>query len=107
MFAFFIRRYAFPFISVKVYKYCVAPSLRKMLTKKEHKPSGKIWIEQKGKPVLGKGGAEILRAIDNEQSLSKAAKKLDMSYRYLWNYVQKIQNALGEHVVDTFKGGKT
>ena len=30
-----------------------------MLTQKEHKPSGKIWIEYKGKPILGKGGAEI------------------------------------------------
>ena len=78
-----------------------------MLTNKGHKPSGKIWIEYKGKPLVGKGGAEILRAIDNEQSLSKAAKKLDMSYRYVWNYVQKIQNALGEKVVTTFKGGKT
>ena len=30
-----------------------------MLTHKKHKPSGKIWIEYKGKPVLGKGGAKI------------------------------------------------
>ncbi len=78
-----------------------------MLTQKEHKPSGKIWIEHKGKPILGKGGAEILREIDAEQSLSKAAEKLGMSYRYLWNYVQKIHRALGETVVETYKGGKT
>ena len=78
-----------------------------MLTKNSHKPSGKIWIEYRGKPIVGKGGAEILRAIDAEQSLSKAAKKLDMSYRYVWNYVQKIQSALGETVVNTYKGGKT
>ncbi len=78
-----------------------------MLTEKGHKPSGKIWIEYRGKPVLGKGGAEILRAIDNEQSLSRAAENLGMSYRYVWNYIQKIQNALGEKVVITFKGGKT
>ena len=78
-----------------------------MPTKKESTPSGKIWIEREGKPILGKGGAEILRALDTEQSLSKAAQKLGMSYRYLWSYVQKIQNALGEKVVETFKGGKT
>jgi len=30
-----------------------------------------------------------------------------MSYRYLWNYVQRIQNALGEDVVETYKGGKS
>ncbi len=78
-----------------------------MLTQKEHKPSGKIWIEYQGKPILGKGGAEILRAIEVEQSLSKAATKLGMSYRYVWNYVQKIHRALGDTVVETFKGGKT
>lgn len=78
-----------------------------MLPNKSHKPSGKIWIEYQGKPIVGKGGAEILEAIGAEKSLSKAAKKLNMSYRYVWNYIQKIQNALGETVVDTYKGGKT
>jgi len=78
-----------------------------MFTKKDHKPSGKIWIEYKGKPLVGKGGAEILRAIDSTRSLSKAALEIGMSYRYVWNYVQKIQNGLGETVVETYKGGKT
>jgi molybdate transport system regulatory protein len=78
-----------------------------MLTQKEHKPSGKIWIEHEGKPILGKGGAEILREIEAQQSLTKAAEKLGMSYRYVWNYVQKIHKALGETVVETYKGGRT
>jgi molybdate transport system regulatory protein len=77
-----------------------------VLTQKDHKPSGKIWIEHEGKPILGKGGAEILREIEEEQSLTKAAKELGMSYRYVWNYVQKIRKALGESVVETYKGGK-
>jgi molybdate transport system regulatory protein len=78
-----------------------------MLTQKEHKPSGKIWIEHQGKPILGKGGAEILKEIEAQQSLTKAAEKLGMSYRYVWNYVQKIHKALGETAVETYKGGKT
>lgn len=65
-----------------------------------------MWIEYKGKPVLGKGGAEILEAISTENSLSKAAVKLRMSYRYVWNYLQKIQKAIGEPIVETRKGGK-
>jgi molybdate transport system regulatory protein len=80
--------------------------LNRMLTQKEHKPSGKIWIEYQGKPILGKGGAEILREIEAQESLTKAAKELGMSYRYLWNYVQNIRKALGESVVETYKGGK-
>jgi len=77
-----------------------------MPTQKKHKPSGKIWIEYQGKPILGKGGAEILREIETQQSLSKATEKLSMSYRYVWNYVQKIHGVLGERVVETHKGGK-
>jgi molybdate transport system regulatory protein len=81
--------------------------LRIMFAQKKHKPSCKVWLECDGKPVLGKGGAEILKAIDTEESLTKAAKKVGMSYRYVWNYVQKIEKAVGEPIVETHKGGKT
>jgi molybdate transport system regulatory protein len=74
---------------------------------KKHKPTAKIWIEHKGKPLIGKGGAEILKAIAEDKSLSAAAKKLQMSYRYLWNYIQKIETTLDESIVDTYKGGKS
>ena len=77
-----------------------------MFPHKKHKPSCKVWIEYNGTPVLGKGGAEILKAIATEQSISKAAVMLGMSYRYVWNYLQKIQKAIEAPVVVTFKGGK-
>jgi molybdate transport system regulatory protein len=77
-----------------------------MFTHKKHKPSCKVWIEYNGTPVIGKGGAEILAAIAKEQSISKAAKKLSMSYRYVWNYLQKIQKVVEAPIVETYKGGK-
>ncbi|MDI6846939.1 MAG: TOBE domain-containing protein [Candidatus Bathyarchaeia archaeon] len=78
-----------------------------MLIHKKRKPSCKIWTEYKGKPVLGKGGAEILQQIEKEKSISKVAKKLGMSYRYVWNYLRKIEKAIGEPVVQTYRGGKS
>ena len=78
-----------------------------MLTNKKHKLSCKVWIEYKGKPVIGKGGAEILEAIGKENSISKAAETLGMSYRYVWNYLQDIRKALEEPIVETYKGGKS
>ena len=77
-----------------------------MPAQKEHEFSYKIWIEDDGKPILGKGGAEILEQIGKEKSISTAAKKLGMSYRYVWNYLQKIEKTVGEPVVETFRGGK-
>ena len=78
-----------------------------MLTNKKHKLSCKVWIEYKDKPVIGKGGAEILEMIDKEHSISKAAESLRMSYRYVWNYLQGIQTAMEEPIVKTYKGGKS
>ncbi len=77
-----------------------------MLSHKNHKPSCKVWLECEGKPVLGKGGAEILGGIQAEKSLTKAAQKVGISYRYVWNYIQKVEKALGEPIVETYKGGK-
>ncbi len=82
-------------------------SLGTMLTKEKHKPSCKVWLEYEGEPILGKGGAEILEAIKQEGSISKAARKVEMSYRYVWNYLDKMQKVLQETVVETYKGGRS
>lgn len=78
-----------------------------MLTHEKHKPLCKVWLEYEGKPILGKGGAEILEAVKREKSISKAAKNLGMSYRYVWNYIAKMEKALQEPVVQTHKGGRS
>jgi len=77
-----------------------------MLTREKHKPTAKVWLEYEGEPLLGKGGADILEAVKKERSISKAAKKTGMSYRYVWNYLAQVNKALGEPIVETFKGGK-
>ena len=64
-----------------------------MPTDKKHNLSFKVWIDCDGKPVLDKGGAQILEGINSERSLTKGAEKIGMSYRYVWNYIQKIEKA--------------
>ncbi len=91
----------------KLYKKCTTTITARMLSRGKHKPSGKIWIEYNGKPLLGKGGAKILESIKDEESISKAAKKLGMSYRYVWGYIRNMEKALGEPVLETFRGGKS
>ena len=78
-----------------------------MIIHKKQKFSGKVWIEYEGNPLIGKGGAEILESIAKENSISKASETLGMSYRYVWNYLQKIKKAIGEPIVETYKGGKS
>ena len=76
-----------------------------MVTYNKHKVLCKVWLEYRGEPLLGKGGAEILETIGDLESISKGAKKAKMSYRYVWNYLAKLEKRLGEPVVKTFKGG--
>jgi molybdate transport system regulatory protein len=80
--------------------------LKPMLTRNKHKLLCKVWLEYKGNPLIGKGGAQILEAIKEVKSISKAAKKVGMSYRYVWNYLAKIEKTLQEPVVQTYKGGR-
>jgi molybdate transport system regulatory protein len=75
-------------------------------TGKIRKSSFKVWLELDGKPILGKGGAEILKQLEKEQSISRAAERLGMSYRYVWNYLKRIERAVGKPIIQTYRGGK-
>ena len=79
--------------------------LKPMLTNNKHKALCKLWLEYQGKPLIGKGGAEILKTIKQVESISRAAQQAEMSYRYVWNYLAKLEKTLGQPVVKTFKGG--
>ena len=49
---------------------------------------------------------EVLRAIEKTGSLSQAADALGVSYKTVWNYVVRINNAFGRKVVETKTGGE-
>ena len=78
-----------------------------MFSPRRYQIASKIWLEYQGKPLLGEGGAKILRRIQEDKSLSKAAQQLGMSYRYLWGYLRNIEENLGGEVVETFRGGES
>jgi molybdate transport system regulatory protein len=51
--------------------------------------------EKNGKTIFCKGRQELLRSIDELQSLSAAAKKLNMSYRAAWGKLKTSEERLG------------
>jgi molybdate transport system regulatory protein len=59
----------------------------------------KIWLEIGGKVIFGQGRHELLRAIDECQSLNSAAKKLNMSYRAAWGRLKASEKRLGMKLV--------
>jgi molybdate transport repressor ModE-like protein len=69
------------------------------------KPNYKLWYERDGEYIFGPGACAILKAIHEEGTITKGAKKLGMSYRYAWGVIKKIEQKLGLRVVETYKGG--
>lgn len=70
------------------------------------KAKTKLWFTEDGKPVMGAGKASLLKAIDEERSLRKACKKLDISYKHAWLMLKRMNERLEEPAVVTVRGGK-
>jgi len=65
----------------------------------------RLYVNANGQRVLGKGGAQILEAVDEYRSITAAAKELEMSYKFVWNYLIRMRRRLHQPVVMTHRGG--
>jgi molybdate transport system regulatory protein len=62
-------------------------------------------VNEKGESVFGDGLAELLEEIDKTHSMLKAAKNLEMSYRYALHRITLAEKRLGELLVNRSRGG--
>ena len=59
----------------------------------EIKLQHKMWLETAdGEGILGDGKWQILRAVDQEGSLTAACQKLGLTYRRTWGDLKKIES---------------
>ena len=65
-----------------------------------------VELTKRGKVILDKRGADILLAIKETGSLTEATKKTGLSYKGLWICVKRIEESLGNPVVQTITGGR-
>jgi len=61
----------------------------------------KIWIEENGKVIFGKGRDNILKSIEKQHSLNAAAKELGMSYRAAWGRLKASEERMDKKLVET------
>ena len=66
----------------------------------------KIWLEKNSKCIIGKGRAELLLKIKKLGSLSEVAKSMGMAYSHAWTEIKEIEDAVGQPVIITVRGGK-
>ncbi|NDP27925.1 MAG: LysR family transcriptional regulator [Flavobacterium sp.] len=66
----------------------------------------KCWIEEDGEKYYGPGPHELLKQIQKEGSLSKAAEQMHMSYKKAWAVVQRLNQFSEKALVILKKGGQ-
>ena len=72
----------------------------------DYKIKSRIWIEADGNMLLGEGRVNLLKAIDEEGSLSKAAKVLGMSYKKAWSLIDAVNRRAEKPLTTSSIGGK-
>jgi molybdate transport system regulatory protein len=71
-----------------------------------YKIKSRIWIEYDNHVLLGEGRVQLLKAIDDTGSLSKAAKSLNLSYKKAWNLIDSVNKSAKKPVTINSIGGK-
>lgn len=66
----------------------------------------KLWFKKGKVSVIGEGRSQLLRAIDEHGSITKAASAMGMSYRHAWGIIRHIRDILGDEIVKTTRGGR-
>ena len=65
----------------------------------------KTWIENEdGELLFGKGQIELLKFVEEEGSILKAAKRMGISYKKAWLHLQSLQDNTKEVLIFTKQG---
>ena len=65
----------------------------------------KIWCERGGELVLSEWRVNLLAAVDETGSLSRAAERLHVPYRTAWHKLKAIEVRLGVRLLESQSGG--
>jgi len=65
----------------------------------------RLWIDINGERFFGPGRAELLHLIQQTGSISKAARKMGMSYKKAWEMVDEMNEMASTPYVVAQKGG--
>lgn len=72
----------------------------------DYKIKSRIWIEYNNHVLLGEGRVQLLKAINETGSLTKAAKSLNISYKKAWDLIDSVNKSAKKAVIQTSTGGK-
>jgi molybdate transport system regulatory protein len=67
----------------------------------------KVWVEKRGRMVMGEGRARLLRAVEQEGSINRGAKRCGLSFRRAWAMIHTMEERAGRKILSTVIGGPT
>jgi len=67
---------------------------------------GKLWMTVGGENLGGANRVELLAAIAQSGSITRAAKAVGLSYKAAWDAIDTMNNLAGEALVERVTGGK-
>jgi molybdate transport system regulatory protein len=70
------------------------------------KVSYKIWLDRNGK-AFGEGPHELLKRVEETESLHRAAQQMAMSYSKAWKLIQSVEKRLGFSLLEKKVGGRS
>ncbi len=65
----------------------------------------KIWLEEDGETVFGRGRAQLLDGISRTGSISAAAERMGISYRHAWSMLNASEERCRRRFVERTRGG--
>ncbi len=66
---------------------------------------GRLQLEKDGAPFLGPGRIDLLRAIGEEGSITRAARAIGLSYKAAWDAIDAMNNRAETALITTAIGG--
>ena len=66
----------------------------------------KVWLDNNGK-AFGEGPYELLKRVEQTQSLHQAANQMGMAYSKAWTILRITEQRLGFSVLDRKVGGRS
>jgi len=75
------------------------------LKRQDFQVRSKVWIELMERPILGPGRRDLLRAVHEQGSISRAAHLLKITYRKAWGQIKVMEAQLGLPLVVKQTGG--
>ncbi|MCK9224470.1 MAG: LysR family transcriptional regulator [Candidatus Muirbacterium halophilum] len=67
---------------------------------------GKFWLKNNKDICISEGKIELIKKVVSEGSISKAAKKMQMSYKAAWDMIEEINSFTSSVIIEKNRGGK-